>query len=59
MGVSTQAPASVAVPGTEPLPPGPAQDAILARANEQLKTRGFLTAQYESLIDWEIGRAHV
>jgi NADH-quinone oxidoreductase subunit B len=34
------------------LPPGPAQDEIVARATQQLEEKGFLVAQFENLVDW-------
>jgi NADH-quinone oxidoreductase subunit B len=34
------------------LPPGPAQDEIVARAQHQLEEKGFLVAHFENLVDW-------
>jgi len=37
---------------SEPLPPGPAQDAILARATQQLQDKGFLLTQMDKVAGW-------
>jgi NADH-quinone oxidoreductase subunit B len=37
---------------TKPLPPGPAQDEVLARATQQLQDKGFLVAQFDKLAGW-------
>jgi NADH-quinone oxidoreductase subunit B len=34
------------------LPPGPAQDELLARATKRLEEKGFLVSNLESLVDW-------
>jgi NADH-quinone oxidoreductase subunit B len=34
------------------LPPGPAQDELLARATARLQEKGFLVAGLENLVDW-------
>jgi NADH-quinone oxidoreductase subunit B len=34
------------------LPPGPAQDELLARATKRLEEKGFLVANFENLVDW-------
>ena len=36
----------------KPLPPGPTQDAVLARATQQLQDKGFLIAQMDKLAGW-------
>ncbi len=36
----------------KPLPPGPAQDAVLARATHQLQDKGFLITQFDKLQGW-------
>ena len=35
-----------------PLPPGEAQDKVLARATQQLQDKGFLVAQFDKLAGW-------
>jgi NADH-quinone oxidoreductase subunit B len=37
---------------SEPLPPGPGQDAVLTRATQQLQDKGFLVAQWYKLAGW-------
>jgi NADH-quinone oxidoreductase subunit B len=34
------------------LPPGPAQDELLARATKRLEEKGFLVSNFENLVDW-------
>jgi NADH-quinone oxidoreductase subunit B len=34
------------------LPPGPAQDELLARATKRLDEKGFLVSNFENLVDW-------
>jgi NADH-quinone oxidoreductase subunit B len=34
------------------LPPGPAQDELLARATKRLQEKGFLVSNLENLVDW-------
>ena len=34
------------------LPPGPAQDELLARATNRLEEKGFLVSNFENLVDW-------
>jgi NADH-quinone oxidoreductase subunit B len=34
------------------LPPGPAQDEVVARAGQRLEEKGFLIARFENLVDW-------
>ena len=34
------------------LPPGPAQDAVLARATEELADKGFIVASLDKLVSW-------
>ena len=36
----------------KPLAPGPEQDAVLARATQQLQDKGFLVAQFDKLAGW-------
>ena len=36
----------------KPLAPGPDQDAVLARAAQQLQDKGFLIAQFDKLAGW-------
>ncbi len=38
-----------------PVPPGPAQDALLARVNSELQDKGFVIAQMEKLAGWARG----
>jgi len=35
-----------------PLPPGPAQDAILKAATDELQDKGFVIAQVDKLVNW-------
>ncbi len=57
MGVSATPP-KVAVGGPlpaeldTPLPPGPAQDEVVARATHELQDKGFLLTKYEALVNW-------
>ena len=34
------------------LPPGPAQEELLARATKRLEEKGFLVSNFENLVDW-------
>ncbi|MEO5338384.1 MAG: NADH-quinone oxidoreductase subunit B [Magnetospirillum sp. WYHS-4] len=36
----------------QPLPPGPEQDALLARVTGELTDRGFVTAQMDKVVNW-------
>ena len=36
----------------QPLPPGPDQDALLARVTGELTDRGFVTANLDKLVNW-------
>ncbi len=35
-----------------PIPPGPAQDALIAEATRDLKDKGFLVTRMDALLDW-------
>jgi NADH-quinone oxidoreductase subunit B len=35
-----------------PLPPGPEQDALIARASTELQDKGYLLTRFDSLLDW-------
>lgn len=48
MGVTPATPSD----GQAPLPPGPAQDAVLKRATEQLTNSGFLLSSVDALVNW-------
>jgi NADH-quinone oxidoreductase subunit B len=37
---------------SQPLPPGPDQDALLARVTGELTDRGFVTANLDKLVNW-------
>jgi NADH-quinone oxidoreductase subunit B len=56
MGVSAQSALGRreegAVAPREPLPPGPEQDMVLKRVNEELSDKGFVVASMDKLVNW-------
>jgi NADH-quinone oxidoreductase subunit B len=56
MGVSAQSALGRreegAVAPWEPLPPGPEQDMVLKRVNEELSDKGFVVASMDKLVNW-------